>query len=222
MAIVLKKQKSLYISALKWFLFFIVVMVVARLLAKVNPFITIASFITIPFFIERIGNYLAGALGEYLVTRQLNKLGDNSYIINDINLPGLQIDHTLVCPKGIITIETKTYVGKVYGNGKEKYWRQYIGKNRFGIKRYSPIKQGRAHSVKLHELLIKRGLDRRIDTLVVFAGTAEIKVRPRPIPVLYRKQLYEHLLNMPDVLSSEEIQNYKEMILDQIFSDNKL
>lgn len=216
MATILKKQKSLNYSALKWFLIFVAVLIAGRLLGEINAFLSLLPFFTIPFFIERIGNYLAGALGEHFVTSQLNKLGDDYYIINDINLPGMQIDHTLICPKGVFTFETKTYVGKIYGNGDAKYWKQYIGKNKFGIKRYSPIKQGRAHSAKLHDLLVQQGLDRRIDTIVVFAGVAQVKVNPKPIPVLHRKQLREYISRLPDVLSQEDILKYKDEIIKML------
>lgn len=221
MATVLKKQKSLYYSALKWFLLFAAVLVVGRLLGEINAFLSLLPFFTIPFFIERIGNYLAGALGEHLVTRQLNRLEGEYYIVNDINLPGMQIDHTLICPKGVFTIETKTYIGKVYGNGNEKYWKQYIGKNRFGIKRYSPIKQGRAHSAKLYDLLAQQELNRRIDTIVVFAGVAQVKVNPKPIPVLHRKQVYEYISQLPDIMRQEEIEKYKDGIMNLLHNNLK-
>ena len=126
----------------------------------------------------------------------------------------MQIDHTLICPKGIITIETKTYIGKIYGDGNEKYWRQYIQGNKFGIKRYSPIKQGRAHSAKLHDLLANKGFNRRIDTIVVFAINTIVKVNPKPIPVLYRKQLRDYISRLPDIMSREDIIKYKNEIMN--------
>ena len=70
--------------------------------------------------------------------------------------------------------------------------------------------------MKLHELLAQQGLDRRIDTIVVFAGIAEVKVRPKPIPVLYRNQVFKYVSQLPDVLSNEEVTKYKEGVIKLI------
>lgn len=211
MAIILKKQKSLYISALKWIALAFAVAIAGRLLLPVHVFITIATLIAFPIILGKSANFFMGAFGEWLVTKELCQLDDNYFIVNDINLPGMQVDHTLICPKGIFTIETKTYLGKIYGNGNDKYWNQYI--NGFGIKRYSPIKQGRGHSVKLYELLEQKGLSHRIDTIVVFTGLAEVSVNPKPIPVLYRKQLLNYILQQRDILNPSQVQEYKDAIL---------
>lgn len=214
MATILKKQKSLYTSALKWIILAFVIAIAGRLWLAINDnyvFITIATLIAFPVILGKSFNFLIGAWGEYSVTKEINKFSDDYYLINDINLPGMQIDHTLICPKGIITIETKTYFGKVYGNGNEKYWKQYI--NGFTTRRYSPIKQGRGHSVKLYELLEQKGLNQRIDTIVAFAGPAKIIVNPKPIPVIYRRELYDYLSSQPDVLSPEQITEYKDKIM---------
>ncbi len=214
MAIILKKQRSLYVSALKYIILAFVIAIIGRLLLQVHVFITIVTLIVSPMIIWRSGNFLVGALGEYLVTRELKKFGDNYYVFNDLNFTKMQIDHTLICPKGIFTIETKTYFGKIFGNGNERYWKQYI--NKAPIRRYSPIKQGRRHSVKLFELLKKKGLSKRIKTIVVFAGPAKVKVAPKPIPVLYRKQLYDYLSRKPDTINEKEILDYKAKIFNLI------
>ena len=103
------------------------------------------------------------------------------------------------------------WLGKVYGNGNEKYWRLYISK--IPIKKYSPIKQGRRHSVKLSELLEQCGLNIYIKTIVVFAGAAKVKVRPQPIPVLRHQEVYGYLSQQRDILSREQVLKYKEEIM---------
>jgi hypothetical protein len=213
MAILLKKQKSLYLSALKYIVLAFAVAIVGRLLLSFNVFITIATLAIFPIIFGKSGTFILGALGEYVVTRELKKLDNNYFIINDVNLAEAQIDHVLIGPKGIFTIETKAYVGKVYGNGSKRYWRQYVGKNKFGIKRYSPIKQGRGHSRKLYKLLFEKGFDRRIYTMVVFAGSAQVKVRPQPIPVLYRKEVKDYISELPNILSQEEVNRYRDEIM---------
>jgi hypothetical protein len=213
MAIISKKQKSLYWAALKYIILAFLVAIIGRLLISVSVFITIISFFIFFFLFNKSLNYLVGALGEYLVTKEIKKFGDDYFLINDVKLPEFdaQIDHILICPKGVFTIETKTWFGKVYGNGDEKYWRLYISK--IPIKKYSPIKQGRRHSVKLSESLRQCGSNIYIKTIVVFVGTTKVKVRPQPIPVLRRQELYGYLSRQRDVLSREQVLRYKEEIM---------
>lgn len=218
MAVIIKKQKSLYLSALKYIALAFAVVIAGRFLLSVNVLITIASLVAFPIILGKSANFLLGALGEWLVTKELCRMDDNYFIINDICLPNMQIDHLLICPKGIFTIETKTYLGKIYGNGNEKYWKQYLPGLSYGIKRYSPIKQGRGHSVKLFELLKKDGLNNRINTIVVFAGLAKVSVNPKPIPVLYRKQICDFLSGQQDTLNFSQAQEYKIAIMDIVTS----
>lgn len=211
MATILKTQTSLYISALKWFSLALAIAIVGRLLLPVSVFITIASMFAFIIIMNKMSPFLTGAYGEWLVTNEIKKFGDNYFLINDFNFPGMQIDHVLICPKGIFTIETKTYFGSVYGNGDEKNWKLYIG----GISRliYSPIKQARGHSVKLYELLKKKGFSHRIDSIVVFAGLANVHVQSQPIPVLQCRQLHGYLTGRNDVLSKEQVLEYKGVIM---------
>jgi len=62
-------------------------------------------------YLRKSRNWHKGILGEKMVVEALATL-DNSYVlINDIILPGRKgnIDHILICPKGIFVIETKSY-----------------------------------------------------------------------------------------------------------------
>lgn len=74
--------------------------------------------------VEGLYPTIAGAIGENLVVRELEKLSDRYYLINDFSLSfnppvfnkqngdriySIQIDHLLVCGSGIFVLETKNW-----------------------------------------------------------------------------------------------------------------
>ena len=63
----------------------------------------------------RATRYRKGIRGEELVSTLLACLSDDFYLINDVTLPGHRgnIDHVLVGPCGVVTIETKNYRGVI-------------------------------------------------------------------------------------------------------------
>lgn len=63
------------------------------------------------------------------VTRLLSKLPNDYYLFNDINIENNSIDHIVVCPKGIFTIDTKK-------------WKESAQKNLKYNKQYNMIRQG--------------------------------------------------------------------------------
>jgi hypothetical protein len=63
----------------------------------------------------KVTRYRKGIRGEELVSSLLASLSDDFYLINDVTLPGHRgnIDHVLVGPCGVVTIETKNYRGVI-------------------------------------------------------------------------------------------------------------
>ena len=63
----------------------------------------------------RATRYRKGIRGEELVSSLLAGLSDDFYLINDVTLSGHRgnIDHVLVGPCGVVTIETKNYRGVI-------------------------------------------------------------------------------------------------------------
>lgn len=68
--------------------------------------------------------YMAGIAGEEAVVNALKGLDDSYAVVNDVLLDsrGGNIDHVLLCSKGIFAIETKNYTGEVWCSGD--YWSQ--------------------------------------------------------------------------------------------------
>lgn len=113
---------------------------------------------------------IKGKIGEGRVNSILGKLPEGYIILKDLLLETdkgtTQIDHVVVCEKGIFVIETKNYDGWIYGSENQKYWTQviYKTKNKF----FNPIWQNKGHISA-----IKKGLarfDLPIYSVIAFAG----------------------------------------------------
>jgi hypothetical protein len=55
-------------------------------------------------------NYRLGALGEQVVSRELDQLSRQDYrVFHDVQFEGWNIDHVVVGPRGVFAVETKTW-----------------------------------------------------------------------------------------------------------------
>lgn len=115
-----------------------------------------------------------GNRGEKKVARKLKKLPGKKYIlVNDIMLENnygtTQVDHIVVSIYGVFVIETKNYLGNIYGNDYIAQWTQEINGRRYYF--HNPIKQNYAHAKAVQHLLHIKKSD--IISMVVFADTSE-------------------------------------------------
>lgn len=103
------------------------------------------------FFIHTGYNFHVGATGESLVIKVLSSFPDNWYVFNDMIIGRSQIDHIVVCPSGVYTIETKNYRGTINGSTEKQEWYQVI--QSFTTPFYNPVKQGAGDSLSLSKYL---------------------------------------------------------------------
>lgn len=102
--------------------------------------------------IDELSPFIAGAIGEQSVVKELEKLPDDYYLINDFSISfskpiynrqekdyikSIQIDHILIAPSGIFLIETKNWSTESLNN----------------ISLRSPIQQIERTSFALYKLL---------------------------------------------------------------------
>lgn len=66
--------------------------------------------------IRRANKFRIGAVGESHVAELLASFPKYWYVFNDMFIGHSQIDHIVVCPRGVYTIEIKHYQGTIYGN----------------------------------------------------------------------------------------------------------
>ena len=132
-----------------------------------------------------------GKSGEKKVNNVLSKLPNEYIVLNDVmfrtDSGTTQIDHIVLSPYAIFTIETKNYSGIIYGNESQGEWTQiiktgvrykrklwkvytYITKNRF----YNPVKQSFGHAYAIQKMIGYKYYDLPIVPLVVFMDKADI------------------------------------------------
>jgi len=117
--------------------------------------IIILSLIVIITY-KLFGAKIIGWFGEHWTKQALKKLPKREYIILNnvfIETNGIthQIDHVVISPYGIFSIETKQYNGYITGNKYDKNWIRHVGKNKYYYT--NPIRQNYGHIKALSELL---------------------------------------------------------------------
>ncbi|OIU69831.1 nuclease-related domain-containing protein [Rossellomorea aquimaris] len=96
-----------------------------------------------------------GELGEYKIDIQLDQLPKDWRYLNDLLVKNAksksgysQIDHVVLTPYGIFTIETKNYQGTIYGGKDRKTW---LVNGKF--KMMNPFVQNYGHIAALKKLI---------------------------------------------------------------------
>lgn len=170
------------------------------------------SIISGILLIARGYKFKVGAVGEGLVAQVLSGFPDDWYVFNDMIVGRSQIDHIVVCPKGVYTIETKNYRGSIYGHAERQEWSQVIN---YATTFYNPVKQGTGHSVALSKYLERSGFTTKIwvNTIVVFTEpSVELKVFSPKVPVVYLSELSEFLDKQKQTMSPEHCAKITECI----------
>ena len=122
-----------------------------------------------------------GAQGERKVNSKLNPLifgkvehrQINNLVLVDENDKSHQIDHIEIRENGIFCIETKNYIGWIFGDENSEKWTQtlYTGeKHQF----YNPLKQNKSHCYHIGKVLGKKYV---INSLVVMANNNADKIK---------------------------------------------
>ena len=122
-----------------------------------------------------------GAIGESKVNSKLNPIlfgkvehrQINNLILVDNNGKSHQIDHIEIRHNGIFCIETKSYLGWVFGDESSTRWTQtlYTGEKHSLL---NPLKQNKSHCYHISKVL---GSKYRINSLVVMANNNADKIR---------------------------------------------
>lgn len=145
------------------------------ILFALNPAI-ILMFIFI-LTIKIFGKRIIGWFGEYWTKEQLDRLPKDQYtVLNDILIETdgrtHQIDHIIISPYGIFSIETKQYNGFIIGNKYDKKWTRYVGKKKYYYE--NPIRQNYGHVKALSELL--KIDEPKIYNIVCIPSKAKLKI----------------------------------------------
>ncbi len=142
----------------------------------------------------------AGLKGEAEVAQRLAEDLDNShYVYNDISVrSGLrkaQIDHLVVCPKGIFLIETKNWRGRIVGEESEKAWLQYRYPDSPARRVANPVLQNQRHVSVLEAALRSHGAPAMaiIPLLVFTARHATLEIPNHQATMLWKAELTDYI-----------------------------
>jgi Zn-finger domain associated with topoisomerase type I len=132
---------------------------------------------------------IKGWFGEKTVALCLKTLPQEEYIlINDIILPAkngtTQIDHIVVSIYGVFVIETKNYVGWIFGSEKSAQWTQNIyGKK---TKFMNPLFQNFAHTEAIKAKL-NNYPNLPIIPIIAFSPSCDLKVKTESHVVYFHR-----------------------------------
>lgn len=159
-----------------------------------------------------------GAQGERKVNSKLNPLifgkvehrQINNLILVDDNNKSHQIDHIEIRQNGIFCIETKNYIGWIFGDENSEKWTQtlYTGeKHQF----LNPLKQNKSHCYHMSKVL---GPKYKINSLVVMAENNADKIKCSN--VINLNDLRKYLKNFDNGvhLTIEEMDEIKNKLLE--------
>lgn len=126
---------------------------------------------------KKISNVEKGIIGERRIASILESLPNEYHIVNDILIEygkkSSQIDHVIVSPYGIFVIETKNFVGVIYGNDIDREWTQRIGNHETSF--YNPFMQNKNHCYAILQCISNYYMNKLLP-IVVFTSKSELNI----------------------------------------------
>ena len=161
-----------------------------------------------------------GKRGEKQVHKILSMLPPEYHVLDDVVLETsngtTQIDHIIVSKYGVFAIETKNYMGEIYGDDDRQEWKQiivtnvryrrkwyktytYVTKNYF----YNPVKQSLAHVYAIKKVLnVWSGLI--VVPIVVITGSAVLSGVHSSYHVIYDDSLLTTIFSHRTICLSDK------------------
>jgi hypothetical protein len=196
------------IAALEWWRFYTN--------QKLNPIIfTAAALMTVVYAlyrlrraIPRLRNLRQALEGERAVGQFLERLREQGFhVFHDVVGTGFNVDHVLVGPAGVFTIETKTWSKPISGNQQLAFDGETIRAGGLEPDR-DPVVQAKAQASWLRALLLE-STGKKVDVrpVIVFPGWFVVNSTGsfRDIWVLEPKALPTFLNNEPIRMTSEDV-----------------
>ena len=151
---------------------------------------------------------LRAADGERAVGQFLEGLREQGYrVFHDLVGDGFNVDHALIGPAGVFTVETKAWSKPARGEARIRFDGERILRGDLEPDR-DPVIQARAQSGWLRDLLSEStGRKFEVRPVVVFPGwfVEQTSAHPRGIWVLNPKALPHFLEKEPRQLSEEDV-----------------
>lgn len=156
-------------------------------------------------------SWYLGAIGELEVGRLLDQLGDGWLVIHavPVGTAGSDIDHLVVGPGGVFTINSKYHEGM-------KIW---VGSKRLMVngQRTDHLRNATYEANRVTKLLTRAtGLPLAVTPIVAIVGARSITIRERPaeVVVLSSNQLVRFIERRPRLLTNEQMNQLVKATLD--------
>jgi hypothetical protein len=172
-------------------------------------------------------NYGKGWLGEYQVRRIIgkNNPNKNKYVINNLTFndgtKSVQIDHLIISPSGLIVIETKNRVGKIYGKEDDLNWTVVFKYGKEKASMFNPVKQNQGHLKSLEKILSTKT---PMHSIIVFTKNADLReISTQSTPVAYAISLKQFIkeYSVDSAISPEQVLDIYNQ-LKEIKDNNKI
>lgn len=165
------------------------------------------------FFLEAAADqYYGGAAGERDVGRMLSRLPSGFHVFNSIRFPSGDVDHVVVGPTGVFSIETKNYSGTIgVRDGR-------LIRNGELLTR-DPIRQSRLEARYISSLTASPTERPQVVPVVVFAR-ARVRVHDAiaGVTVVSLESLLDVILSRPAQLSQTAVDELARLIEVRIHS----
>ena len=160
-----------------------------------------------------------GRDGERAVGQFLEDLrGKGNFIFHDVVGEGFNLDHVIIGPKGIFTIETKTISKPVKGNASIKYDGNMVTILGYSPER-NPIMQAKAQAHWLKDLLHEEtGKRVHVKPIIVYPGwyvDGPIGFKPE-VEIVNPRQLPAYIENYSNTLHDTDIHLFKSTLSRRI------
>lgn len=158
-------------------------------------------------YADRALNARRGAMAEEEVGSLLDQLPDGFFILHDFVSKRGNIDHIVVSPKGILTIETKSHKGVVTFDGEKLKRDGQDFKKDF-------IRQAWAQAFSIRDLLARHGMEAPKPQPVILFGNADVRVREKVkgVEIIGRRYLPAYLARQQDRMTRKDAEKIFELL----------
>jgi hypothetical protein len=175
-------------------------------------FLFVASMIAVAVYwrkgLRRVESFFRGARGEERVARILAALPDGYHVFHDFAAGASRVDHVVVSPAGVFSVETKNWTGKA------EFTEGHILVNG-ALPTRDPVGQARKEADQVTEALKKIGYLGTVAPVVCFAsdsfcaGLAKVGT----VTVMNSAEIGNWFSLQPQVLAPNEIERLVQLMM---------
>jgi hypothetical protein len=177
------------------------------LFAAVFVTVLVVTAVTWRRGLRRVESFFKGARGEERVARILADLPDGFHVFHDFAFEGSHVDHVVLGPTGVYSVETKSWRGTVTTDAGE-----ILVDGRLPDR--APLAQARREATAVKRALKRAGWEGEVTPVVCFASdTFENGCRAvGPVMVLNAREIPRWFAEQSVVLGPDEIERLAELI----------